>query len=127
MHIQTVGPQAVCLDDLFYHRHPRKVRKDGTVQWAGQLYEVPYEYANSMVIVVIDPHAQKALRIESQAGQNLGAVIPLNTLANTHRKRQRPLNSAVDSIQKTSFNAIEKAHQDYTRLYGITHTHQEDE
>ena len=72
--IRHLGAQASFIDDIFYHRMERLVRKDGTVAWQGQLFEVPYELCGQTVYLVFDPHAQKAIRVESNTGEALGPV-----------------------------------------------------
>ena len=90
VYVQPLGIQAQELNEIFYHRELRKVRKDGTVQWDGKTYEVPHLYVKQTIILVIDPHRQKALYIESAAGERLAHVTPLDKSANLQRKRQRP-------------------------------------
>jgi len=49
-HPTEFNPRAACqcrilglkLDELFYHRVSRKVRRDGTVAWGGNRFEVDY-------------------------------------------------------------------------------------
>jgi transposase InsO family protein len=41
IHVRPLGLKAETLDNLFYHRHKRTVRKDGTVRWEGTIFEVP--------------------------------------------------------------------------------------
>jgi putative transposase len=118
IHIRQLGPQALMIDDLFYHRISRFVRKDGTVAWNGKLFEVPYELSGKTIHLVFDPHTQKAIRVESDTGDDLGPVILLDTTANLYRKRQRP------EIKKNAeyprqFNAVEMAYQDYSRSCSI--------
>ncbi|MBU2779824.1 transposase, partial [Acidithiobacillus caldus] len=71
-HIRSLGIQAPRIDDLFYHRLPRKVRKDGTVSWEGRRFEVPYELAGKAVTLVVDPHGKRVLRVEKETGEDLG-------------------------------------------------------
>lgn len=120
IHIRPVQAHT-CIDNLFYHRHPRKVRKDGTIQWEGQLYEVPYELVGQSVVLVIDPHAQKAVRIESDFGDDLGSVTLLDAIANTHRRRQRPNTDTTSTTPaKPTHNAIEMAYLNYNRICEIS-------
>ena len=56
--IRSLGARAAGLDALFHHRIERFVRKDGTVSYLGERFEVPYELANKTVRLVVDPHAQ---------------------------------------------------------------------
>ncbi len=63
--IRPLGFQATQIDNIFCHRHKRLVRKDGTVSWKGQRFEVPYEQSGEHVILVLDPHINTPLRVES--------------------------------------------------------------
>lgn len=78
------------LDDLFHHRLQRKVRKDALISYNSRFYEVSYELAGQPVMLVVDPHKQQPLRVESLDGEVLCAITPLDALANNHRRRQRP-------------------------------------
>jgi putative transposase len=75
--VRPLGAFAAHLDELFYHRHTRTVRKDGTVTFKTKVYEVPFELVGQTVVLVVDPHADRALTVESKEGQALGAVTPL--------------------------------------------------
>lgn len=119
VHIRPLGPLAHILDDIFYHRVTRLVRKDGTVSWDGNLFEVPYEHSGAKVNLVVDPHAQKALRIESLSGDNLGPVTVLDPIANLHRKRQRP-NPVLEKIPgKRVFDAVETAYHKHNQFFNL--------
>lgn len=85
--ITPLGTLAHQLDELFYHRVKRKVRQDGTISYAGKLFEVPYVLSRKTVIVVIEPHGQNALYVENEDGQRLGDITPLNLKANRHYQR----------------------------------------
>ena len=78
------------LDELFLHRLKRKVRKDATISYHGEFYEVSYDLAGQSVMLVIDPHKQSPLRVESLDGETLGLITPLDVLANNRRRRHRP-------------------------------------
>jgi hypothetical protein len=78
------------LDAIFCHRVKRKVRKDGTVSYQGQDFEVPYELSGKTVQLVVDPHAETVIGVEDEDGQALGAATPLDPIANAHRRRRRP-------------------------------------
>ena len=111
------------IEQVFCHRHTRKVRKDATIQWEGCFYEVPYQYEGQTVVLVVDPHADKALYIENQNGGYLAAVTPLAREANTYRKRQRPLPaSAVDSVSR-SFSSVEMLYEQQERALGLSFDH----
>jgi len=89
-YIQPLGTLAHQLDELFYHRIQRKVRKDGTISYQGQFFEVPYCLSQKTVIVVIEPHHKKALYIEDEQGKRIGEVTLLDLQANRNHKRARP-------------------------------------
>lgn len=118
LHIRQLGALALELDDIFCHRIKRYVRKDGTIAWAGKLFEVPYEQARSSVILVIDPHTHTALKIESQSGETLGRVTLLDKGANCHRKRQRPESKTSSNTPK--HDLVEMAYRDQCNLYKLT-------
>ena len=88
--IRTLGTLAGRLDELFYHRVRRKVRKDATVSYQGRRFEVSYELSGRFVDLVVDPHNHKVLSVEDVQGQSLGAATPLDALANVHRCRRKP-------------------------------------
>jgi putative transposase len=118
LRVRPLGFKAENIDDIFYHRVERRVRKDGTVNWDGMRFEVPYEHAGEKVILVIDPHAKKALRIESPEGNNLGPVTPLDVHANLNRKRQRP-HRASKSEEKTGKTLVELAHEKRSQKFNL--------
>jgi len=105
--IRPLGTLAHQLDELFYHRIHRKVRKDGTISYAGQFFEVPYCLSQKTVIVVIEPHDKQALYIEDEHGKRLGEVTPLNLQENRNYKRARSSNTSVPSTApSTSLNEL---------------------
>jgi transposase InsO family protein len=119
VHIRPLGPMAGNIDDIFYHRHKRLVRKDATVSWGGKYYEVPHIHVGEKVKLVVDPHTQTALKIESESGDNLGPVILLDKIANINRKRYRP-NKLQKPTVKSALNSVELALKEHNLLYGIS-------
>jgi hypothetical protein len=87
--LRTITRHAGQLDEIFYHREKRKVRKDGTISFEGNYYEVPYDLARQSVFLVFEPHQKQPLYVERHDGEYLGAVTALDRLANHHRKRVR--------------------------------------
>lgn len=88
--IRSLGAKAAQLDALFLHRVARSVRKDGTVSYLGRRFEVPYELSGKAVKLVVDPHAQRVVGVEDEAGVSLGAATELDQIANQHRTRRKP-------------------------------------
>lgn len=112
--IRQLGPKAAQLDALFHHRVQRFVRKDGTVSYLGQRFEVAYELAGKTVQLVVDPHAQRVVGVESDDGDPLGQATPLDAIGNVHRARRKP--AAADDQQlaaRSGPNLVEIAHQQY--------------
>lgn len=100
------------LDDIFCHYIVRTVRKDGTVSWDGNCFEVHHSLVGEKVTLVVDPHTQTILRIESAFGDNLGQANPIDRIKNTHRRRQRPHHEERVTTQPSE-SMIETVHQNY--------------
>jgi putative transposase len=88
--IRSLGAKAAQLDSLFHHRVARFVRKDGTVSYLGQRFEVPYELSGKTVRLVVDPHAARVVGVEDDAGKSLGEATALDAIANIQRVRRKP-------------------------------------
>ena len=121
IHVRPLGLRATQIEDLFYHRYGRTVRKDATVRWEGKIFEVPYKLASTKLILVVDPHEKKALRVESQAGEFLGTVTPLDPIANNTRKRHRPSEEATKKPSNTQ-STVEYAYNTYCQNFVIPST-----
>ncbi len=115
--IRTLGSRAARLDELFYHRIERKVRKDGTVSYQGQRFEVPYELAGQKVQLVVDPHTEQVISVEDSKGATLGQATPLDVRANSHRRRRQPATPAEEPQTKSQGpNLVEMAYRQYHAL-----------
>ena len=114
--VRPLGEYAATIDQLFYHRQGRKVRKDGTVSYGGRIYEVPYELSGQSVYVLVDPHSETVAGVEDGQGTSLGPVTPLDPVANSHRARAKPGNdTSPKPAPATELNPVESA---YRRHYG---------
>ncbi|MEE8567601.1 MAG: DDE-type integrase/transposase/recombinase [Anaerolineales bacterium] len=116
--IRTLGHRAAQLDQLFYHRLSRKVRKDATVSYQGQRFEAPYELAGKTLQLVVDPHSQQAIWLEDDEGKIQGEVVPLDVIANSHRRRHKPDSQVANSHQSQGPNLVEIAYQQYHAIDG---------
>jgi putative transposase len=130
--IRSLGARAVQLDALFHHRIERFVRKDGTVSYLGQRFELPYELAGQTVKLVVDPHAQRVIGVEGDDGQSLGQATPLDEIGNTRRARRKPKPTAQPVAGATKGplrgpgsgpNLVEIAHR---RYHGMNPPNKED-
>ena len=119
LHIRPLGNLAPTIDEIFYHRIKRFVRKDGTLTWDGDRFEVPYETVGDTVYLVVNPHNQTAHRIESKDGVVLGAVTKLDPIANLNRKRQRP-NTETVSMENTATNMVDLMQQQHRERFQLT-------
>lgn len=113
--IRPLGPFASRLDELFLHRHDRLVRKDGTVSYLSERFEVPYELIGKTVKLVVDPHREKVIGVESENGDSLGKAILLDPLTNCHRKRRTPTPCETPPRGRTGANLVEMALDRQTR------------
>jgi putative transposase len=111
--IRSLGAKAAGLDMLFHHRVSRLVRKDGTVSYLGQRFELPYELSGKTVKLVVDPHAARVVGVEDDAGQSLGLATALDMLANVNRVRRRPESAAAGLAPHDGPNLVEIAHRRY--------------
>jgi putative transposase len=100
--IQPLGELAHHLDDYFYHRIKRTIKKDATLSFAGHLFEVPFELVGETLYLVVDAPSGTPKYVESLEHQWLGHVHPLDKQANNSRTRQRPNTSNVITPPKTS-------------------------
>ena len=114
--IRSLGARAAQLDALFYHRVQRLVRKDGTVSYQGQRFEVPFELSGHSIRLVVDPHAGRVVGVEDDAGVSLGQATPLDAIANNHRTRCKSTPTDPSLGARQGANLVEIAH---ARYHGI--------
>jgi hypothetical protein len=115
--LRLLGQKAARLDELFLHRVPRKVRRDGTVSYQSREFEVPYELSSKTVHLVVDPHTETVVGVEDAEGNSLGLATPLDVTANARRRRRRPDPDAAERVAGTaggsSPNGVELAYRQY--------------
>jgi len=114
--IRSLGAKAAQLDSLFHHRLTRFVRKDGTVSYLGQRFEVPYELSGKTVRLVVDPHAGRVVGVEDEDGQSLGSATALDAIANIRRVRRKPEPATTPGATRSGPNLVELAHAQYHGL-----------
>jgi transposase InsO family protein len=113
-HVRPLLPHVVHqIDEIFYHRYERKVRKNGTVSLNGLSYEVHHELVGQVIILVVNPHTETVIRAESPFGDNFGSVTLLDLTANLLRNRKRP-DSIEDNLKKQQDEyAVEDAYREF--------------
>lgn len=113
------------IDDLFTHSVLRTVAKDGTLRWKGQRWEVDYDLVGKEIVLVVDPHTNKPLRVESKIGELLGSVVLSDAAANAHRKRTRPA-TPLPSVKQKRY-AVEVVYDDYAQSIQLLRTQPSEE
>jgi putative transposase len=116
--IQPLGALAKNLDDYFYHRIKRTIKKDATLSFDGRLFEVPFEFVGEIVYLVVDAPTRTPKYIESLEHQWLGPVHPLDKQANNERIRHRPTPLQSTPPSKTSF--VEELFKKTKKQFDIT-------
>lgn len=116
--IQPLGELARYLDDYFDHRVKRTVRKDGTVSFEGQSYEVPHALVGQTIYLVVDPCSRIAKGVESLQYEKCGEVHRLDKQANNHRRRQRPI--AASAVTAATSTLVETLYQNNLDLWDAT-------
>ena len=85
--------------------------------WLEECYhKVPFELVGQTVKLVVDPHRQKVLGVESQTGEPLGKATTLDLIANSRRKRRSAATEAVEVHNATGVNVVELALETQRRL-----------
>jgi len=97
------APRSKVLDEAFLHRQTRKVRKDGTVRFAGRLLEVRAELVGRKVELRFDPEQPKPLPRVYIDGKYFCDTVELDVIRNSSRKRRRMV--ASDKAKDKSPNA----------------------
>lgn len=116
-HVRQLGIWATQIDEVFYHREKRKVRKNGCISLNGKLFEVPYELTGLEILIVFDPETNEAKWVEDIDGKRLGYVVLLDQVHNTYRKRQRPTQEQMQSaVVASTPNPIELAYAEQQKL-----------
>ena len=111
-------PRGVNLDEIFLHRAHRKVRKDGTVRWAGDFLEVAADIEGS-VELRYDPSDPSKLPRVFRSGRFVCDTVPLDRHRNAMRRR-KPIERAPEPpLVPTGIDVlgdIEREHYERVRL-----------
>lgn len=117
--IQPLGELAKKLDDYFYHRIKRIIKKDATLSFDGRMFEVPFELVGEAVYLVVDAPTSTPKYVESLDHQWLGHVHPLDKLANNERTRHRP-RSTSQSTSSPKTSLVEELFKKTKKQFDIT-------
>jgi len=116
-------PRDKNLDEIFLHRDTRKVRNDGTVRWRGGYLEVRAELTGKHVELRFDPGDDSALPRVFVDNKFFCDTVPLDRLANMHRRRRRVAGDAEPLVPPTGLDPLgltEDEHYRRTRLTAAT-------
>jgi putative transposase len=117
--MQPLGEVAHRLDDYFYHRIKRTIKKDGTLSFNSALFEVPFEFAGETVYLVVDAPTDTPKYIESLEHLWLGPVYPLDKQANNSRTRHRP-HAPVPPTQPPTTSLVEELYKNAQKQFDFT-------
>jgi transposase InsO family protein len=123
-------PRDKSLDEVFLHRDTRKVRKDGTVPWRGQHLEVRAELTGKRVELRFAPGDDTALPRVFVDNKFYCDTVPLDRIANMHRRRRRDLGAPEPLVVPTDLDPlglIEDEHYRRTRLVAAAHDDDDDD
>jgi hypothetical protein len=83
-------PAGIDLDEVFLHRARRKVRKDGTVRYAGGYLEVHSSLVGRWIELRFPPFEEDVLPRAFLDGKFICDTVPLDRVKNATRRRHRP-------------------------------------
>jgi transposase InsO family protein len=106
------------LDEVFLHREERTVRKDGTVQFEGNLLEVRSELCGQKVELRFDPHDKTKLPQVFVNGRFYCDTVLLDRIANMYRKRRPIPNPPVSKHEPLGMDPLGLMEDEFYR-----HTH----
>jgi len=99
-------PRGKNLDEVFLHRDRRKVRKDGTVRFAGRLLEVQPELCGHWVELRFDPSDADALPKVFVGDRFVCDTVPLDRIRNATRHRRRNLGQPAPLVQPSGLDPL---------------------
>ncbi|MEO7329233.1 MAG: Mu transposase C-terminal domain-containing protein [Minicystis sp.] len=118
-------PPGKKLDEVFLHRESRKVRKDGTVRFAGRLLEVRAELSGREVQLRFDPCDDTALPRVFLDDAFYCDSVPLDRIRNATRSRQRNLGAPEPQTEPSGLDPLGllvRDHRARTRPFGAPDT-----
>lgn len=93
------------IDECFLHRTFNKVRKDMTIKFNNEYYEVPYKYIGQTIELRYDPLNVKELYLY-QENKMISIVTKVDKVANSKIKRKNGIDYS--KVINKDFDAIEK-------------------
>jgi putative transposase len=107
-------------DEVFLHREKRKVRKDGTVRFRGELLEVRAELVGKEIELRFDPKEEARLPQVFLENRFVCDTVLLDRLKNATRVRQRSLGSPDPGFQPTGIDPLTQFEDEHYRRTHLT-------
>ena len=109
------APRREELDVLFLHRAQRKVRKDGTVRFGGQMLEVRPELCGRTVELRFDPERPTVLPQVYMDGRWVCDTCELDLARNSRRRRRPRAAAAAASPEPTGLDPLQQIQAEHDR------------
>lgn len=113
------APSPERLAEIFLHRAPRTVRKDGTVRWQGSYLEVRPELSEKKVELRFDPRDDTGLPKVFRHGRFYCDTVRLDRVNNAQRARRRITGEPAPQVEPTGIDPLAllvEEHAQATRL-----------
>jgi hypothetical protein len=117
------SPSPEALAEIFLHRAERTVRNDGTVRWGGDSLEVRAGLKGK-VELRFDPRDGAVRPKVYRDNVFVCDTVPLDRLANMHRKRRRVTGEPAPQVEPTGIDPLAQLveeHAQATRLAHLAH------
>lgn len=121
LHELRAGPSPGKLAEIFLHREPRTVRKDGTVRWKGGYLEVRSELEGKKVELRFDPRDESALPKVYRDNVFVSDTVPLDRVANMHRKRRRVAGEPAPLVVPTGIDPLAQLVEEHAHATRLEH------
>lgn len=120
------APRPEALAKIFLHRATRTVRKDGTVQWNGNHLEVRSDLRGK-VELRFDPRDDSAHPLVYRNDVFVCDTVPLDRVANMHRRRRRVTGEPAPQIDPTGLHPLRQLLEEHAQATQLAHLASKDD
>jgi transposase InsO family protein len=121
------APSPERLAEIFLHRAPRTVRKDATVRFSGELYEVRAELAEKRVELRFDPRDADVRPKVYRDGHFVCDTVPLDRVANMHRARRRVAGEPAPQVVPSGLDPLAQLIDEHAQATRLAHLANDDD
>jgi transposase InsO family protein len=114
------APRPEALAKIFLHRATRTVRKDATVQWQGKDLEVRSDLQGK-VELRFDPRDENFRPLVYRNDVFVCDTVPLDRVANMHRRRRRVSGEPAPQIEPTGLNPLAQMVEEHAQATRLAH------